>query len=230
MIIAVSSTELPIVASTPTKGMNPASEIGDAVASLREGTDFDSLATPKQQLYERWLKCARWPARSVALPLLIGVDPDDWPAHLRRGSLASTEQRLWDAYCESNGRNRQDHDVEAGAVISWFRRSDCALPPSCARIYEFIERVNLGSQTGPTDAAEREADDRYARLAEREVVLGAALSLVSKMPDRCRDEHGFIDGKATAALIQQFATRWFPTQAPMMSEADMAALLERWLE
>jgi hypothetical protein len=50
------------------------------------------------------------------------------------------------------------------------------------------------------------------------------------MPERCRDEHGFIDGAIISDLILQTAVRWFPISAPSMSRADMARLIDRWLE
>ena len=78
------------------------------------------------------------------------------------------------------------------------------------------------------------SDETMARAQEVDAVLlgavGAALSLLSKMPAECRDENGFADGAAIVALINKTAARWFPTSAPAMSEQEMIDLIDKWLE
>ncbi|MEQ8494602.1 MAG: hypothetical protein RLW42_10355, partial [Gammaproteobacteria bacterium] len=68
-----------------------------------------------------------------------------------------------------------------------------------------------------------------ARAAEREQLLGAALLLVTRFPQQCRDEHGFFDGGRIADLILEKAALWFPLEAPALARDDIAALVERYL-
>ncbi|MEM7465317.1 MAG: hypothetical protein AAF387_00360 [Pseudomonadota bacterium] len=65
---------------------------------------------------------------------------------------------------------------------------------------------------------------------EREIVLGAALSLLAKMPEKCRDVNGFVDGQAIVALIEQTAARWFADRQPAMTNKEMAEFIDKWLE
>ena len=62
------------------------------------------------------------------------------------------------------------------------------------------------------------------------MVLGAALSVLSKMPHKCRDENGFVDGAAIVGLIKTTAARWFPASEPVMSEGEMVSLIDKWLQ
>ena len=94
-----------------------------------------------------------------------------------------------------------------------------------------MRKVLLASVPSPEPAQDGQPAEQATRLSrEREVVLGAALNLVAKMPDKCRDTHGFVDGRAIVSLIQQTAARWFADDAPGMSSEEMAELIDKYLE
>jgi hypothetical protein len=69
-----------------------------------------------------------------------------------------------------------------------------------------------------------------AAASAREQVLGAALNLVAKCPEKCTDAHGFVNGEAVAALIAAQSARWFDAPTPPLSNTEMAQLIDRWLE
>ena len=181
------------------------STIQHLIESLRAGVDLGSHNVEIQMLYEHWLKSDSWAARSEALPL--------------------TEESLWDVYQRDAGIAAESERVAVDQLVAFFRAQQVEMPASFSRLYEFIRQTTL---TAVPDPAERAAVS--TRPEETEAVLGAALALVASMPDRCRDEHGFVAGERIAKLIMQSAVRWFPLQAPTMTETEMATLIDKWLD
>jgi hypothetical protein len=103
--------------------------------------------------------------------------------------------------------------ISVASVYAWAQDSGVILPSSFIRLYEFFRQVAL--QPEASGVAEEIGDESSSEPPEDiEIVLGAALSLVSKMPDRCRDRNGFIDGTIVATLILDTAARWFPLSPP----------------
>ncbi len=200
------------------------STIQSLIESLRTGVDLGSFNVEIQMLYERWLKNDSWVARNEALPLVVGVDPALWQRYLEAGELSAAEQSLWAAYQREAAIATESDRVAVHEVVSFFRAQRVEMPASFSRLYDFVRQTTLTVQTEPTAAA-----PTSPRGEETEAVLGAALALVASMPDRCRDAHGFISGEPIAKLIMQSAVRWFPLQAPTMSEAEMATLIDKWL-
>lgn len=210
----------------------------DIVEELRVGIDMvDQQAT--QLIYEKWLKFDAWTARGIAVPLIIGCDPEQWSSYIAQHELAANEELLWHILSNDLGKEADD-EVSIAAVNEWARIQTVSLHPSFLRIYEFVRKVMMSSMplkaADSQTKAEMAANDRVVRQAdielarEHEIVLGAALSLLSKMPDKCRDANGFADGGKIAELIEQTAVKWFPTSPPILNKSKMAALIDKWLE
>ena len=75
------------------------------------------------------------------------------------------------------------------------------------------------------------ADALFGWLAAqaRETLLGAALMLVTRMPQDCVDELGYYDSVRITQLILQKALLWFPLDPPPLDRAGIEALIARWL-
>lgn len=201
------------------------STIKSLIDTLRVGVDVRSFNVEIQMLYEKWLKEESWSARKEVLPLVVGVDPAHWSGYLEAGDLAGSEQALWSTYQREAGVEHEAKRMAIEHTVSFFRNQHVEMPASFVRLYDFIRQTTLSADAPAADvAATRDRAD------ETEAVLGAALALVASMPDRCRDEHGFVAGEQVAKLILQAAVRWFPLQPPTMTEAQMAALIDKWLD
>lgn len=201
------------------------STIQSLIESLRIGVDVNSVNVEIQVLYEQWLKQENWAARSEALPLVVGVDPQLWRTYLETGDLEETEQALWADYQRDAGITGESDPVPVDRVVAYFRDQQVEMPASFSRLYDFVRQVTLSAEPKVEDIAQT-----CNHGAETEAVLGAALALVASMPDRCRDENGFVAGEQIATLILQSAARWFPLEPPVMTETEMAALINKWLD
>ena len=201
----------------------------DIVEGLRIGTDMHDTQQA-QIMYEAALKDECWAVRAQALPLIVGCSPETWRDYLNEYEIFPQEEMLWhvianDLSIEANA------PIEIARIVEWARVQSVSLHPSFLRIYEFVRKVLLASSPAPESAATSTNDQVANAIAqEREIVLGAALSLVAKMPDKCRDEHGFADGNIIVDLMLKSAARWFPQGEPSMSAEEMARLIDKSLE
>jgi hypothetical protein len=210
-------------------GNSSAPFVAGSVEALRGGVACGAYDVAMQRLYERWLKRDDWRARHEAIPLAVGVPPERWQAYLQEHGLGDAEEELWRLFADGTGVRGEEEMVPVATVDAWFRGNGVDLPASFVRLYDFIRRAvpvpaAFDRSDDPVDGRAHELQD------EKEIVLGAALSLLSRMPHRCRDEHGFVDGGALVQLILETAARWFPATGPTMTRHEMARLIDRWLE
>ncbi|MCB1747142.1 MAG: hypothetical protein H6977_14900 [Gammaproteobacteria bacterium] len=197
------------------------SEVAALVARLRAALDVDAGASALQPLYETWVARDAWRRSVEAVPLLLGVDPAGWAA-CRQGEVAAWAAAL-DARLGADLGVASDGDVTPAQLRRWARDHAVALPACAEQLLDFIASVVLGVE------AEAAAPAAAARAAEREMLLGAALALVTRFPQQCRDEHGFFDGARIADQILAKAVLWFPLQPPQASREEIAALIESYL-
>jgi len=202
----------------------------EKIEALRTGVRCHATDVVMQRLYERWLKRTEWQARSEMLPLIVGVEPERWAEYLGEYHLVEEERDLWELVASGIGIDTDEMALPVSTAYEWFRGRGVELPESFTRLYDFIRQTTL--PTGPTRVVNRNDSGGQSgeSARENEIVLGAALSLVARIPDRCRDEHGFVDGRVVSKLILDTAVRWFPLTAPSMTQAQMADLIDKWLE
>ncbi len=204
-----------------TEAATPAALLGQ----LREGIDCDATDPATQRLFEAWAARDRWCARSEALPLLVGVAPSAWAEHLARRGLTGAEHALWSVLAQALSLDADaDPHLEPRRLRAWVQGTGLRLPAALARLLDFITSVLPTAADGETGAA-----DEVLRAQERETILGAALMLVTRQPAECVDEAGCYDSARIARLIRARALLWFPLAPPSLSEAEMAALLARWV-
>lgn len=208
---------------------NPQILMARLMTALRVGVELDAVELTLQRLYERWLKNDEWVARSEALPLVVGVDPERWQTYLKEYRLVDEESAVWRVFAAGMRLGSDQHRVVVSAVYDWARNNGVALPLSFARLYDFVRQVTLRRESDDLVANDL-LQQNSATPTEHEIVLGAALSLVAKMPQECHDEHGSVDATVVSKLIMDKAARWFPTATPSMSQGQIAELIGRWLE
>jgi hypothetical protein len=210
---------------TPVAGL-----LADLAAAGRDApAERTSDPYGRQILYERWLKRPAWRLRHEAIPLLVGIDPESWAA------AGPAEARLWAAVraavAEPGGLRvtearalPEDWCVEPGELCRWATGQGITLPGPFVTLMDFIRRAiksPLMEMAEPADAH---------RASVREQVLGAALNVLAKCPEQCYDAHGLANGALIAERIAAQSMRWFDAPGAPMTAAEMATLIDRWLE
>ncbi|MGE0483339.1 MAG: hypothetical protein AB7Q81_04315 [Gammaproteobacteria bacterium] len=191
------------------------------MARLRAALGVEPDDAALSALYETWLMRDVWRLADEALPLLVGVDPDNWANALGAGS-ATWANALMTQLASAPGIAGEEAVAPAG-LRAWARERGTALPACAEQLLDFIASVVPGVRD------ESAAPAAVARAAEREILLGAALALVTRFPAQCRDEHGFFDGGLIADQILAKAALWFPLEPPRAGRDEIATLLESYL-
>lgn len=175
--------------------------------------------------YEHWIAREPWHLADIAVPLLVGCEPQEWPAFLHRhdltaaaGALAAALARDFDSVESSS--------IDVVAIRAWADRRQLPLPQALRALLDFIARTlparaALPPCTGPAHAV---------GVGEREQVLGAALALVTRFPERYRDAEGSFDARALAESIVEKSALWFDSGPPSMTVAAIAEVLAAYLD
>ena len=199
--------------------------IADPINLLRLALAEAGSPTLSTAESEAWAKLERWRAASEGLPLMLGVSPTAWPGIWTRPGCAPLVDAVWAAFAAALGV-ACDTDPERSplALRSAALGLGLSPPPAIDRLLDFIQR--LLPAAAPTEAA---AEAEVLAAQERETLLGAALMLVTRMPQDCVDELGYYDSARIAQLILQKALLWFPLGPPRLDRAGIETLLARWL-
>lgn len=177
-------------------------------------------------LFEAWVKREQWRLRDEALPLLVGTDPAVWQASPQSLLVREAGDRLAVALA---ARLQLEPDTDAHVTPLAFRAAAEALmldlPPALARLLDFLARVLAFQQADTASASAQGLADAEDRLT----VLGAALALVVRHPERCLDEEGYYSAERMVEEIFRQAVYWFPLGPPACGVAEAVSLLARWL-
>lgn len=197
----------------------------------------------EQRLYERWLRRDEWRIRSEALPLLFGVEPSRWPDVIASLKLEPQVEDAWHMLkaCVAQsqfpsliGTQREEEPWVAHPLdfYHWVRGQGLDIPPAFEQLAQFVATV-IKRPHSPSPASHAlfgAGAPPQTQASEREKILGAALNVLAKCPEACRDEHGLVNGEAIAKLIAEQCIRWFDAPQLPADPRDVAALIDRWLE
>ena len=193
------------------------------IARLRSGLNVTAADHAQQLLYEHWLGQERWPLDPVALALLVGVAPAQWSAHVERLDLAAEAAQLRARMVTTLALDAEQFTTGSG-LRAWAHSQGVALPAAAEALLDFVARTlpGLAAQLPQMNAP-------AARSSDKEVVLGAALALVTRFTEDCLDDERMFDGARIARLMLCQAARWFPDGPPTMDEQAIAQLVEHYI-
>jgi hypothetical protein len=175
---------------------------------------------------EAWAKKDRWLAASEGLPLVLGARPAEWAGLMAATECAAAAREIWTALAAQLGVGVEEDPPIAPIKLRAAAESlGLMLPPPLAAVLDFLARVL------PTGRETNEEDAQTVVLAaqEREILLGAALLLVTRMPERCVNELGYFDSARVATLIREKSLLWFPLAPPSLTQDEIARLIAKWL-
>lgn len=195
-----------------------------ALNDLRRDFDADATDPDTQARYEAWARRDGWRVRDEAAALVAGVDPAHWREFVQGSERAAWAEALTLALV--HGLDVPvDGLVSPMRVRSWAQAHGIRLPLALSRLLDFMASVLAPA----ADDASASVQDDVLRAQEREILLGAALMLVTKEQAACLDDEGCYSASRIARLILSRALLWFPLAPPTLDEAAIARLLERWI-
>lgn len=200
-----------------------AQETAALVARLRAGLNVALADAAQQALYEHWIGQEHWPLVPVALALLVGVAPVQWRAHLDTHNLVADADQL-KTLLQNELTLDADLMTSGLAVRAFAQRHGVTLPAAAEPLFDFVARTlpRLAAEI-PVVAAPA------ARSSDKEVVLGAALALVTRFTEDCLDDERMFDSARIARLMLAQAALWFPEGPPRLDERAIAELVEHYI-
>jgi hypothetical protein len=200
-----------------------AEQIPALIARLRSGVNIAAADAAQQLLYEHWVAQEQWPLSPIALALLVGVAPDLWAAHVATLGLTAEAEQLHARLVADLAREGEQH-INGLRLRAWAQSQGVALPAAAEHLLDFVARTlpRLATELPATGAPGSGSRDR-------EMVLGAALALVTRFTEDCLDEQRMFDGARIARLMLTQAALWFPDGMPRMDEQAIAQLVEHYI-
>ncbi len=198
----------------------------------REVYDIEQLTL--QKLYEQWLSKDKWLLHKEGIPLLFGLNPD---AQRRNNHEPDKVDELWEhaKVCVQNkllfvmNPERGDYEWEVSPVdlYRWATVSRIAVPAEFSVLMTFVmqtvklEHENNGRQV------EGQQDSNYQK--HREIVLGAAISLLLNAPEQTGNNNEIIVENITRLILEN-KTEWFGKDEPLLKGSEMTALINDYIE
>jgi len=187
-----------------------------------EVSQADNLA--QQLLFETWLKKDGWRLETELIPLLFGIDPEHWKfiaaQEELQAALAPLQESLRGAFACDHG----EPSVTPVEIYRWAAANDLKLPAAFEQLIQFIIASVKPVQTStPPSLASS------AAAGARESVLGAALNVVAKWPERCRDEAGALCASRIVGMLEDHAVMFFDSPHLPIAREDARDLIANCL-
>lgn len=206
---------------------------GDISSELfAESQPMQSDIVTQQKIYERWLSQDELNLRDDAMPLLLGVDPEDWPALRDQEPLRSDEDRAWcsvqKAVRDENvprvlNRNAPEDlwKVKTNDFYAWVKDAAIAVPAPLEQLMQFMATV------GGRETVE-ETINNTTSIA-REQVLGGAVRALAEVPQQCKGSDGRVNAEYIHAVLERQSVPWFGLAPPDLSVREIIAIIDRYL-
>lgn len=203
----------------------------------REEKIFEKNRLSLQKLYEQWSCKESWLLYSEGIPLLFGVEPQ------ASGSLddevSGKIENLWQHAQEcvhkkllpviNSERPEAEWEVRPIDLYSWGTVSRIAMPDEFSTLMTFVAQTIKPLQSDSiNNYSDNEQDIMY--LKHREIVLGAATSLLVNAPGLCKNNKGKVVSNKIARNILENESQWFGDDRPLLAETAMTDLIDKYLK
>jgi hypothetical protein len=232
--------------SSKTQERYPDSMTAKEDLRFREKEIFGEEKLQQQRLYEKWVSKHSWLLKSEGIPLLLGMDPDT----VNDSEFTDDEQEhddLWNhaKKCVEQNllpvRNREMSpeiwEVNPVDLYRWASISRIMVPEHLVRLIEFVihtikqpeaEIKSLEGKNNHSSGGDLVQPEMFQN--QREQVLGAALAILAKYPEKCKNSKGKIRSERIVNLFNEKGDIWFGDDKLLLSTAAMQDLLDKYLK
>lgn len=197
----------------------------------REVYDIEQLTL--QKLYEKWLPKDKWLLHEEGMPLLLGLNPDsnggdntefDKVEELWGHAKDCVNKKLLFVINPEQGDD--EWEVLPVDLYRWATVSRISVPAEFSALMAFvIQTVKLEHEKN-YKKVEGLQDATYQK--HREIVLGAATSLLVNAPEQCNNSKPVTDN--ITRLILENKKIWFGEDASLLEASEMTALINDYIE
>ena len=190
-----------------------------------------------QKLYEKWSCKDKWLLYDEGIPLLFGIEPgtneslDD--------ELSGKIEDLW-VHAQScvnkkllfvlnTDKPEGEWEVRPVDLYSWATVCRIPVPDAFSTLMAFIVQTVKCPEGGQT-YVKTEGTQGAIYQKHREIILGAATSLLINAPDLCENQKGEIVINQITREIIKNKTQWFGNDNPLLAESAMMDLINEYIK
>ena len=203
----------------------------------REGKIFEKETLNLQKLYEQWSCKETWLLYEEGIPLLFGLEPKN--KNMLDEELINKIESLWEHAQDcvhkkllsvtNQEKPKNEWQVRPLDLYSWGTVSRITMPEEFSLLMSFVAQTIKPVQSQVVhQTGENSQDLMYQK--HREIVLGAAASLLVNAPDICKNKKGKVVSNLIAKNILENEDQWFGDARPMLAETAMTDLIDEYLK
>ena len=187
----------------------------------------------RQKLFEHWCKKEKWLLFNEGIPLLYAVDPEK--KNKIPDELVTKIEKLASHAKEcvknnllpviNNDQSEKKWEVKPINLFSWATVSRVAMPDEFVSLMSFINLTV--KQINNFDSNENTNSINHVN---REITLGAAISILVNAPNSSRNANEHIDSISIVQEILKNEKHWFKDTERKLSEAEMVQLINEYLK
>jgi hypothetical protein len=205
--------------------------------SERENKVYDPDKLTLQKLYEKWSCKDKWLLHDEGIPLLFGIEPGARATLDDESSIKIKELWVHAQDCVQKKLlsvvNTEKPEVEWQVrpidLYCWATVSRISMPAEFSTLMTFVAQTVKSTDVNPThDQNDGAQDIQYQR--HREIVLGAATSLLVNAPELCKNDKGCVVCSQITRQINENKNQWFGDEKPLLTESAMADLINGYLK
>ncbi len=215
------------------------SSASESNISMREREDkiYDRDKLSLQKLYEQWSCKESWKLYDEGIPLLFGLEPGN--KEVIDEELLSKIENLWEHAQEcvqkkllsviNSEKNKNEWEVRPVDLYCWGTVSRISMPDEFSNLMMFVSQtIKPVASHSNIDINESAQDTLYQK--HREIVLGAATSLLVNASELCKNKKGSVVSNQIARNIIENEQQWFGEDRPLLTESTMTDLIEEYLK
>lgn len=207
--------------------------------SMREREDkrYGEGKLTLQKLYEKWSCKDKWLLYEEGIPLLFGQQPGI--KELLDEEVTNKMESLWEHAQEcvqkkllfvlNTEKPEIEWEVRPLDLYCWATVSRISMPDEFSMLMAFVSQTVKPTEEILASSQSLDVEDmRYQK--HREIVLGAATSMLINAPKLCENKKGRIVSNQIAINIMENEDRWFGSDKPLLTEASMTDLINEYIK
>lgn len=202
----------------------------------REDRIYNKDRLKLQKLYEYWSCKEKWLLYKEGIPLLFGIEPG--VKESIDVELSNKIESLWlhAQDCVSKNmlsiinteKDNTEWEVKPVDLYCWATVSRLSMPEEFSALMAFVTQTVKSPEISPSYETNGEINSQYQR--HREIVLGAATSLLVNAAQLCKNNQDQISSSLIAKQIIENENQWFGDEKSLLAESAITELLNEYIK
>lgn len=205
--------------------------------SEREDKIYEKDQLSLQKLYEHWSCKEKWMLYEEGIPLLFSIDPNNKQS--LELEISEKIENLWKHAQDcvqkkllpilNHEAPAYDWEVKPIDLYSWGTISRIDMPEEFSLLMTFVSQTMMPAISNK-DHSQNENSEDVIYQKHREIVLGAATSLLINAPNIFKNKNGNIVVSNITKNIIENESQWFGEDKPLLNQSTMSDLINEYLK